>query len=81
MTKTSEISQPGRVFAAIAVYAKRGTLLRRVRFLIETPGIPLVFAALAHLLCCWIDFAELHEFIVCFATYLGDEGAFVADIL
>lgn len=65
----------------MAAYAKRGTLLRRVRFLIETPDIRLTLAALAHLLRCRINLAELYELVVCLAAYFGNESALVADIL
>ncbi len=81
-TNTREISHPGSAAWATRVYAKRGTLLRRVKFFIETSVIPLALAALSRVLARGrVDLAELYELIVGLATYFGDKSALMADVL
>lgn len=83
VTKASERSHPGSAAAAIAVYAKRGTVARRVRFLIKTRAIRLALSPFAAPVSTSgrIDFAELYEFVVFLAPHFRNERAFMADIL
>lgn len=77
--KTREMSQPGSTVSATVVYGKRGTLLRRVKFFMETVAIRLVLAA--DFLSGWVDLAELHELVVVLAASLRNKCAFVRDVL
>lgn len=79
MTNTSEISHPGSTFDATVVYAKRGTLVCRARFCIETLVIRLAFGASRA--SGRIYLSKLYKLIVLLAAYFADKCALVADIL
>lgn len=66
--KTKEMSQSGRTASATVAYAKRGTLLRRVKFFMETVAIRLVLAA--DFLSSGVDLTELYKLIIVFAARL-----------
>lgn len=78
VTNASEMSHPGSTFAAMVVYAKRGTRVGRAKFCIETLVIRLAFGA--SYASGRIYFSELHKLVVLLAAYFADEGALVADI-
>ena len=83
VTKTSERSQSASTAPAIAVYAKRGTEARRVRFLMKTRAIRSALASIAARVSAGgrIDLAELYELIVFLAPHFRNERALMADVL
>ena len=83
VTKTSERSHPGSATSAIAVYGKRGTDARRVRFLTKTRAIRLALAPFAACVSASgrIDLAEFYEFVVFLAPHFRNKRALMADVL